>query len=964
MKRKEIAGSEELSKEEKKRLKKEKKRLEREEWEREEAEKKKKKKLGCCGILAIVALVFVVLLAGGVGAGYYFGNSYLKKNYDVSVKQILSIVDEMYDADRDDLITNAPSATDEQGFYATLNDALFLVDGTLDKESFDGIFSSVTGGEETGTLEVSGLLLSSGSATSMEELFVRANIDTSKLAAFNDGYDYAAGYDSDFIVEITDRQLMAMLRPIIEEALASREQIAENVCVEQLTLSRTADNVPAMEVIVSVKTKALVTSLLEDSGVPGIARTLIKGIMPKELFISLELTLGETTTGEIRINEMNAEQLNNAHKLISALAKKDSRTAINDFIAQSLQPTIDKIDEMLDFNGNVRQGKLKFDMFSMVAGAAFKDGDVSGKDLALLYTSVLKASTEQMLKNNEAYMFENQYRVGDAVIYSPTPVDGGTLIDYRDEFMQEFSSKYLVATEFYRDNTGKVYLPRALKGELKADGEYIQTLYMNDKNEVTTAVNTEYPTELTFTSLDFSDVAALLGLGTSDKAANLDLQSLFDAEGLTRKIGGEATADKSEWYINQTTDALKMNLSSQMLAALVDAQIGSVMGEGELTATIDLKFVDLDTFSPEQVELTDEEGNSFEPKRYQTVKRTFMTMGFTVETADLFGDVELIAGLLESKIGLVVRVELTPDLDEKYITMPEIYYADRSQARTSEMIDVLAKAGMNFLTPANIYDLIGKPVRDAIVTMNDTLGGIAFEASSMLVPDMFTLLTKQMFARDESKTYGGEVIEFEDGEIKTVLALLYDVPEVTTTDDKTYLSVNGAYDNVFVEYDDATKKHNNNTIKVDNLNAHIALSSSLPTGSALPELDPDLGRVVGYYYDGTAKKMFLAYEYSLAQYLGGDSSASGLLTVEKIYATFEIDFTEVEGVSIASQTRMTIDKMTAAQRTSLEKMLTYFDSDNENKLSDLESSVASFAVAVKVLDDAGTLDTATTIPTP
>lgn len=951
MKRKEISGSEELSRAEKKRLKKEQKRL-----EQEEQEGGKKKKRSCCGCLVIMAIVFVVLIAAGTGAGYYFGNSYLKKNYGVSIKETVSVVKALYDGDREKIVTNAPSDTDEASFYATLNDALFLTDGTLDKDSFSDLISgssSDTGSGENSALEIKGLLLSDGSANTLDEIFVRANIDQNKLARFNDEYDYELSYDTDFVVSVTDRQLMAMLKPMIEEAFADNEEMAANVAVEQLTLSRTDDDVPVMKIIVSIKLKSLIASLTADSGIPGIARTLIKSIMPKELFVSVSLTLGETTTGDISINEMSQARLDVAHKLITAVAKKDSHQVINDFITENLQPTIDEMDKLLSFDKNIGAGKMNFDIFSLIASSAF-DGEASGSDMALLYTSVLKASTEKMLEDNKAEMFENQYRVGDDTVYSVTPVDGGTLIDYRDEFMNELSSKYLVATEFYRDPTGKVYLPRALNGTFKdGDDKYISVLYMKDdgSNEVTGNVDAEHPTELSFTELEFDDVAALLGIGSSESAEGLELQALFDAAGLTRKIGGSVTEDKSEWYINQNVGELKLRLTDKMLAALVDAQTGSVLGEDStLTSSLKLRFITLATNADvEQVELTDGDGNYFEPKQYKEVKRSYMTMGFTVNTAQLFGDMDLISGLLEEELGLIATVELTPELDVKYLTAPVLRYADLSAKRTSEMIDVLVKAGMDSLTSEKIQELIGTPVRDAIITMRDTLGGIELD-SAVIVPDVFTLLTEQMFPRDEQKKIEGTVIEFGDGEIKGLLEALYDIPEITTTGGKTYLTKDGTYGGVFGTGLD------NVTGKVDTLNTYISLSSSLSPGITLPELHSDLGKVVGYYYDSVNKKMFLAYEYSLAQYLGGDSSASGLLTVEKIYATFEITFSAEGGIATVLSSKMTVNRMTDEKKDTLDKMLTYLDEGNEDMLSDLESNVGGFALGVKKLDDNGKLN--------
>ncbi len=78
--------------------------------------RKKKKKSCCCSCLATFAIVTVVVLAVGVGAGWYFGDKYTKENLDMSLSECFSVVANLYAPDEKKIVTNGYTDSDLNGF--------------------------------------------------------------------------------------------------------------------------------------------------------------------------------------------------------------------------------------------------------------------------------------------------------------------------------------------------------------------------------------------------------------------------------------------------------------------------------------------------------------------------------------------------------------------------------------------------------------------------------------------------------------------------------------------------------------------------------------------------------------------------------------------------------------------------------------------------------------------------------
>lgn len=948
--------------------------------------KPKKKGVGCCGCLAIFCLVFIVILGSGVGVGWYFADKYVRATFDLSLSETIGVVSSLYGADREKIITNAPGADDENNFYSAVEKQLYLKEGTLDADTLTALTGALTNAE-TGTAadaQIAAVRLAAAdddAAGALSNLLCQDNIDVQGIRAkFTDEYDLSGNYNEDFVVVLTDRQLLSFVRQMAEPALKEAEAPGiENLALEQLMLSRSTAGNPCVSLTAGVPVRETVGSIDQ---IPSWAAGILKAVAPKEIFITVNVELGDTISSGFVINNMNAEKQENVYKIITGVLKltgsevTDAREFLNNMAETYAGAFIKAADTYLDFDKNVSAGEIKFDIFSALASTVFEGKDISGPELASLYTSVLAADTEKMLSDNSELLFEDKYLVGGEEIYSPVPVEGADVVDYREEFMREFRTKYLIRTEFYSDGD-KAYHSPAWKneegvvyvaGKLNFAGGVIpeenglpkETVYrsLEEPYEVTGEIpdgNFEQLTLLPYISLSFDDVAALMGVGDSDIAVGIDLSELFDPTLLSKKMGGEESADKSQWFINQSDETIKFNLTDKMLAALIDAQVKSVFGSdtgqtdgNTLSDGVKLKFVSLSVGPEETIEFTESDGadTALSPSARATVKRKYVTMGIIVNVGNIYGGLDFVSGLAGDKLGLIVKMDITPELADKYLSAPSLKYADLSGARTDEMIEALKKAGLNDFSAESLTDKIGKPVREAIIKMNDTLGGVEIAAGKLVVPDVFSLLAKQLFKYDESKTYNGEAITLSGSEIHNALRGVYDLPPTCTVGEdgaeKTYLTADdGSYNRVYNESDSDYFDRDNDVVTVDKLNSLISGGTA-----GIPAISIDLRNLVGYYDGGSSSAggedvMYFTFEYELSRYLEGERGDTSLLVADTVYATFKVNKAAVNSDSY--ETVMTVNNMSADQRVILEKMITYFDADSEGEFSRLEMQIGRLA---------------------
>lgn len=943
---------------------------------RNETEKetpKKKKKLGCCGCLAIFCLVFVLIIGAGVGVGWFFGDKYMKQYFDMSLTDAFGVIGGLYKSDEKKIVTNAPDAADEQNFYDAVGESLYLKDGTLNSESFSAISETITGGssssgDSTGTTTtptenqvnaVRKAAESGDTQSALENLICRENMDVDKVRAkFTADYDYTSNYTADFTVEVTDKELFAALKIVLESKLSDQDNaVLEHLTFEQLTLSKGAGGNAVVTIVAKFNVKEFIGKQLGDA--PGIAKWAATTFLPKKIYVTASVETGEKLTADILVNQMDEKGKENVYKLVSGILKlqgaenTDAKKYLSDTVDSAMGSAVKAINDALDLNGNVSDGKMRFDIYAALATTAFSGKDVSKVELAEAYTSVVAADIDNMLKNNEKLLFENKWELDNAgqiiEVYSTDDEEmiskGATGINYGDRFTAEFEKKYLMRTEFYRvgaktffdpvwtDADGNTYKQSELKLNGAAPTEKNKRLYRQIaephaiKENVSGSEAADYDVLLIaeFVKLDYNDLAALMGVGTSEKTTGIKLEGLFDSRKLTEKLGGGAAGTRDEQFLYRSDDELRLELTDKMLGRLMAEQTKTVFsGDNALTSSLELKFVGLTRGNEETLTLTDEAGNVIGAK---PIERRFMTVGFIAGVEQIAGSTGVIKSLIGDRIGVISKLDVTPGLEDKYLNAPEVEYADLGKSRTDDLLATLEKIGASAFKPEEIDRQLAQPVRDLIAKMSKTLGEVTVENDELSVPNVFAVLAAQLFPLESEKTFGGEPIALSGSDVHVALQGVYDLPPMTVADNKRYIQrVAGTHYDYEVQ-----------TNKVDNINN---LGVSKP--------DNDLGRVLGYYEDETSNIMYFSYDYSLAKYLDGSSSDMSLLAVDEVVVTFEIDKSQAEKVNGVDcyKTKMWVNDMSEADRTLLEKMITYFDRSNENKFPELEAKMGAFAYRI------------------
>lgn len=917
--------------------------------EKKRKEKKKKKKgFSCCGCMLGVFLALVVVVVGAAGVGLYFANDYVQNNFDMTLWDTFSVVGDLYNADRGKVVTNAPVAGDEEAFYDGVNGALMLKEGTIDEQFIDDLIAA--SGEQNSDPVTKGAFFSDGGGDEQEQadeimqklmdVLKRENIDTEKLAKFTDDYDYSANYDTDFVLSFSDRQITAIINKIFTSALESQSEptvqaVVSNLTFEQLILDNDGTNVK-MLATVGLNFTNMIDGILNNASaemdveVPSSIIGFVKGILPKQIYVSLELTIGDTVTTDIIINSMDAQSRERTHKLITGILKLsgetiDSHEWLNQNISTQIQPAIDSVNEYLDLKNNVSKNSIKIDVMSLIAKNAFED--VSGEDLAQLYTSVLRADAQKMREENAEKMFKTAQIDPDSgeTIYSAEQAE--------KEFLTEFTTKYLMHDYFWVDEShdNKIYL--------EPTPEQISTL------------------GLTEIHLDFSDVAALFGLGESelDMSLGLELADLLDTHGLTRAMGGAETEDRTLWFVNRPYEEMKFNLTDRMLGALVNSQASSMLGEE--FSDLDLLFVNVSKGEEETVKESDLVGVDTDPDHSPLVSitRQYVTVGLTLGVTGVGEDAQFFANLLGDEIGIIAKLDITPKLKESALSSVEIQYCDLSGERTEKMMNTIEKMGVELLNEETLKENLLIPVRSAIIHIEEIAGELTIENGKIILPDAFHLISTYAFPYDESKTYGGEPIVLEGDEIHELLQKLYNIPDVEIVSETEHYLVNattkswGEGAEKIVPGDAASyygAGKTNNRVMTKGLTK--LLNGELPAGTPAPDIDlgSDIGMAIGYFNE--TDTMYLSFEYFLPSRLCPDGE-DPIIPLERVFATFYVDKNET--ITVAGETiykaKLVVNDLTDEQMVTLQEMMEYLTPGGSLDITELEVEIGALAYALE-----------------
>lgn len=709
----------------------------------------KKKKHGCRNCF-FTMLVFVVII--GV-SGYFVGDYYAKQYLGVGAGDIFGILwDVRYTGSKDKIVTNSYSDEDLRKFNNEIKKQLFLKD-SVDLDSSELIESVIKGmntptppvnnpdkqintqidrvkgylpEKETTLTKTIHLLNDSGvdetpneMITYITNLFIPENIDKARLNEYDE-----TKHETDYLMSVSDKSFAALINSSLDlllrtagsDALSALkeygiENIIDVVGLEQVIFEQETGeggaSYPIVKVTLSLKVKHLVMTALEKQ-VPGVPAFLISPMLPSVLYATAAISLdpGYNSQNPLKINNMTDKQMEKIYTLVSSIgnlrnAELDLKKMINDTVDSALAPILETIAGYINIDFTASHA-LNMDMFEVVINALkFNEGKedpaeiLTSKDIIKTLSGVISSEAENAIKTDHAW--DNQYLIDGKVVYNPVITDEGSLIDYKQEFLNEISAKYLLdlrgvdkddpSDDITFDDIMELFGISGGKsgsGEIKPEnGGSGEIIVGKDNND---------------------DVKLSEGGDNSDSGEKpkLDLLDLLDPKKLSTLNG---MANRS------------VLINDRMLGAILNAQIDTIVGGGA-ESTISQMQPKLEYLILSSTQNDTAAG---------TEKHNFIEMGLSVNVASLMGDVgggfgTIISNLIGKKVVLVVKMDITPVAEGEEFTFEEttIGYNDLNGTETARILSTIKKFGLDFDTSSLLLQL-ETPLRDAMKQMSSIL---------------------------------------------------------------------------------------------------------------------------------------------------------------------------------------------------------------------------------------------------
>lgn len=455
--------------------------------QRDDGETPKKKRRRCCTCCLIFLIVMLVIFSAAFGVGWYFGDKFTKENFDMSLSETLGVLNDLYWADDDDVVTNKYSESDIDGFYTQVKRNVLLKDDAeidfdsallraVEKYLGDGVSAQSEGGEG---LEIVGdegeddSSITDIFADMIAEVLNRDNIDLNRLS----GYDEFDPATDEYIFELNDKQFAAFVNAVLKAVLGNTEKIVTGNVTDMIKLknvvslkqirfrarNETDENGEAT-VVASTADITLWVGLQDAAGqaasyflkqegfswASGLVGWLGDVILPENLYITMTVPLYGDAQPQITINNMNDKERAQANKLINGIISMTGANVkiedILDDLVEKIKPYLEIATQKMSFGG-ISNGTLSIDLLDTLVGVASKDlgGDPLTKaDFIYLLQAMLSDPAAQ-LKAIQPYRFQNRYldENGKSVY-----IEGGstelTPIDYEKEFIQAIEDKYSV----------------------------------------------------------------------------------------------------------------------------------------------------------------------------------------------------------------------------------------------------------------------------------------------------------------------------------------------------------------------------------------------------------------------------------------------------------------------------------------------------------------------------------------
>ena len=724
--------------------------------------KPRKKRSWCCSCLIAVAVVCVVFTVALCGVGWYFGDIYSRRYFDMSLTDTFGVLNGLYWSNDKKVVKYGFEESDRNDLYDQIKSNLLLkTDTVIDFDdalsgAIDSLIAGVDkggdamrrneagfsegdggdggeGGEEGGAnSEIMNVLVGM-----IADVFTRDNIDVEKLSAYTEEND-------DYVFELKDKSLAAFVDFVLDRFLETGvssfipAQVSDMVslkdvfALKQIKFDAQSTQNELGENVVSATSADITVWLgLQDAagsaikaGLKSVGYEWAGGflafcgnvILPKNVYVTVTLPLDGDAQAQVNLNGMSEKKRDNMYKLINGVlgltGSEDTVETYLTMFGDMIKPYIEAAADSIDFT-SAATGTIELDLLGTLTNFASDslspDDPITKPEFMYMLKALFTSSAEGRLEQLKPYLYTDWYTDGNGNYYhKPTSTEGLTPVDYEREFVKEIENKYSV--DFGED-----------------------------------------------AKLD--DVLAMLGIsldGENGSAGSPDIMNMINAERF------QASLDKS-------IDELRLRVTDRMLASALSSQLDKMLtGEGGGFGGLELGLDAL----------------TFVEKEVNGVPHTLARLAVDVGTGKLLDSLgdnmlgALAVNVLPEKILLSVDIDVTLDRPEGFAYAPSKFMFN-DYADTASVLATLKKI-VPSLDLASMTEQIEQMLRSMLDDLDGKLGitlvpsvqhGDDTTSGALEMPDVFTVITETVLTKENAETGEKEPIVSADG-LKEVLRQL------------------------------------------------------------------------------------------------------------------------------------------------------------------------------------------------
>lgn len=746
-----------------------------------------KKKKSCLGRCFSCLVTFAIILAILVGSGYFVGDYFSKKYFDIPMNDYISVLSDVLTFKEDKIVKSEDkfAASDLDSFYTKFKNQLFMSSEFDLKTNLQGAVASLAADAIAGNGNETALSASEEETNTETEsksnIFdnpLLANILKSENFDFKRVEDFNYNSPQDFTdFMLSDKEIAAFINSIVtdpELTSAINEMINRELALSGAELKMSVlglrfvseqgsyyeneqlvtGKVQKLKVILKLELGKMIGALVE-SQAPNFG-SLAKSLSPKALYITSIIGVDHDTQPAFYVNAMTDKSLTKLYEIVKKITaatgnEMDLEEMLKKINTESIYPTLSSINDLIHFE-NAAEGELSLSPLDMLFGMLKSDEEGAeapkAKDFFLTLKGMLSIKPEEIVTNPyyQSYLVDFDPTDADA---NPADYHNGKKIEYllTEAAMAEAFSKGLIAKE----NDRYVF----------ADHIELFRELLLDKY-----------------CISVDDVDQLIDIFTGENAMQ-DILDRFVADNFDRLLDDDfdGTIEMTDYMLASLVQ--KMISSGKLFDSDGETDPVEDISEVEETSSNDLMSKLKDLITIQQAIINQAEDESIQDTR------TYLTLTVSIKLVDMLESagvemnqtvLDFVSGILKKQhceeLYLTVIMDITTmekdsegnNINEQGATT--ILVNNMNVAETDIMFKFIADlAGFDIGSLTNSLDDSVKPMLE---TMQDALA-LKFVPSAIEMPDLFRLIAEKMRIRVQDDTVEGGSRLMTGEEIKLAL---------------------------------------------------------------------------------------------------------------------------------------------------------------------------------------------------